>query len=514
MATEIELKLSAPPRALQQAARLPWLRKLANGPVSRKKLVSVYFDTPEFKLRDSGLTLRIRRIGRKRLQTIKSTGGGMAGRSEWEEEVSADAPKLKHAKQTALAPLATRKLKKSLRPVFKTDVRRITMPLRFGRSDVELALDRGEIRSGRRRTRLSEIELELKSGRRADLARLAERLARTLPLAYGARAKAERGYALSAGEEGKPVAAGAITLAPDSTSAEAFMAIGWSCLDHLAANEEAVRRGESEGVHQMRVGLRRMRAAISLFKDMVQNAETERIKSELKWLSEQLGPARDFDVLVTESVAPLRREIPDKPEMKLLETELEQRRERGFARAKAAVESERYRKLILATALWLIDGKWTKDKDARIVARREQPAAAFAADVLRLRLRKIVKKSRKLDQLDALSRHRLRIAVKKLRYATEFFSSLFDRPKAIKARNRFGKDLKALQSALGKLNDITVHQDLTRPLVHPDRRSRKRPDVAFAAGLLTGHDQPRVRACLTAARKAGKALSRADAFWR
>lgn len=292
------------------------------------------------------------------------------------------------------------------------------------------------------------------------------------------------------------------------------MAIGWSCLDHLAANEEAVRRGESEGVHQMRVGLRRMRAAISLFKDMVQNAETERIKSELKWLSEQLGPARDFDVLVTESVAPLRREIPDKPEMKLLETELEQRRERGFARAKAAVESERYRKLILATALWLIDGKWTKDKDARIVARREQPAAAFAADVLRLRLRKIVKKSRKLDQLDALSRHRLRIAVKKLRYATEFFSGLFDRPKAIKARNRFGKDLKALQSALGKLNDITVHQDLTRPLVHPDRRSRKRPDVAFAAGLLTGHDQPRVRACLTAARKAGKALSRADAFWR
>ena len=514
MATEIELKFSASPRVLREAARLPWLRKLAKGPVRRTRLVSVYFDTPKCKLHDNGVTLRIRKVGRKRLQTIKSTNGGVAGRHEWEEEISAEKPDLKHAKRTALAPLVTRKLKKSLRPVFVTDVNRTTMPLRFRSSDVELALDRGAIKTGARRARVSEIELELKNGRRADLARLTERLARTIPVAYDARAKAERGYALSVRQEDKPVGAATIALEPKATTAEAFAAIGWSCLNHLAANEEAVRRGEPEGVHQMRVGLRRLRAAISVFKDVVGNAETERIKSELKWLTEQLGPARDLDVLVTESVAPLRQEVPDKPEVKRLESALKKRRARGFDRAKAAVDSERCRKIVLATALWLLDGKWARARGAPLVAQREQPAARFARDVLRRRRRKIVKKSRKLDELDASARHRLRIAVKKLRYATEFFASLFAKPKAAKARKRFAKDLKALQGALGKLNDIAVHQDLTRPLVHPEKRSEKHPEVAFAAGLLTGREQPRIRACLAAAGKAGKALSKADPFWR
>jgi inorganic triphosphatase YgiF len=516
MATETELKLFAPPRVLQQAARLPWLKKLANGPISRSKLVSVYFDTPKFKLREHGLTLRIRKAGRRRLQTIKSAANGKAAsRNEWEEEISGDKPKLKRAKQTALAPLASRKLKKSLRPVFETDVQRIIMPLRFRSSEVELALDRGRISTGDRHATVSEIELELKRGRRADLTRLAERLASALPLAYAARAKADRGYALIADEEEKrPVGAATVILPRTASTADAFSVIGSSCLNHLAANEEAVRRGVAEGVHQMRVGLRRLRAAISLFKDMVRNAETEGIKSELKWLTAQLGPARDLDVFVAESVAPLRRDNPDKPEVKLLETEIREKRDRGFDRAKAAVESERYRKAILTTALWLIDGRWSKNKGALIIAQRKQPAVKFAQDVLRRRTRKILKQSRKLDELDAGARHKLRIAVKKLRYATDFFASLFDKPKAGKARGRFAKDLKALQSALGKLNDMAVHQKLARQYVHTGARLKQRPQKAFAAGMLTGREQFRARAHIESARAAGKRLARAKPFWR
>ena len=272
-----------------------------------------------------------------------------------------------------------------------------------------------------------------------------------------------------------------------------------------------MRHGDSAGVHQMRVGLRRLRAAISLFRDMLQDADTARIKSELKWLTGRLGPARDLDVLVTESVAPLRRESPDQPEVKLLEAELKQKRGRGFDSAKDAVESERYRKLVLATALWLIDGQWLTDKDALAAARRERPAAEFARDVLQRRTRKIVKKSRRLDRRDAQARHRLRIAVKKLRYAGEFFARLFEAPN--KARKRFARALKALQSALGKLNDIAVHQALARQYAHPGPRAKKRPQKAFAIGLLAGREQMSERACLASARAAGKKLAGAQPYW-
>jgi inorganic triphosphatase YgiF len=510
MGTEIELKLTASPRMLQEAARLPWLRKLARSPVSRRKIVSVYFDTPKFKLRQRGVSLRIRRLGDKRLQTIKSVNGAIT-RGEWEEEICAERPDLKRAKGTALAPLATRKLKKSLLPVFETDVRRISVPLRFRGSDIEIALDRGQIKTGTRRAQVSEIELELKRGRRADLARLAARISRTIPVAYGARVKSERGYALRAGAEHGPVGAGPIALDPAATTAEAFAAIGSSCLDHFAANDPAVRRGDAEGLHQMRVGLRRLRAAISVFRDMLPDRDTARIKSELRWLTERLGPARDLDVLVTESVAPLRRASPDKSEVRLLEADLKQKRGRGFDRARDAIRSERYRKLVLATALWLIDGRWLTDKNALAAARRERPATEFARDVLQHRTRKVVKKSRRLDRLDARARHKLRIAAKKLRYAGEFFACLFEAPK--KAHKRFARALKALQSALGKLNDIAVHQTLARRYAHPGPGAKKRSQKAFAIGVLAGREQKSERACLASARAAARQLAGTRPYW-
>lgn len=516
MSIEVELKLAVPPRALRDAARLPWLNKLANGPVTRKKLVSVYFDTAKFKLRDHGLTLRIRRDGRKRLQAIKSTDGaaGPAGRNEWEVEVASAKPDLTLARHTALAPFVTGKLARSLRPVFATEVARIVMPLRVGGSDVELALDRGRITSGRRRETISEIELELKTGDRADIARLAGRLARDLPVSYGARAKSERGYALRANERHKPADAEDIALDRDASAGDAFAVIGLSCLHHLAANEDAVRHGEPEGVHQMRVGLRRLRAAISLFAGMVKGRETEAIKTELKWLTGQLGPARDFDVLVEESIAPLRKASPGKPEFTLLETDLKKKRDQGFDTAKAAVESERYRAAVLATALWLINGKWLNGKAAAIADARARPARAFARDVLDRRTAKIVKTVGKLEDLSAGERHKLRIAVKKLRYATDFFARLFAKRKAKKARKHFQKTLAALQDALGRLNDIAVHETLARQFAHPPKRSGKRPEKAFAMGVLTGREQSRARACIAAAAKAGRKLSDADRFWR
>jgi triphosphatase len=313
MGQEIELKLVGPHVALRKAMELPWLRELASGPAKREKLVSVYFDTPKLKLHKRGLALRVRHIDKKHVQTIKTIQKGRRGplgRDEWEHEVGGARPDLKLAEGTALAPLVGEKLRRKLRPVFETVVERVTLPVHSGGSDVEIAVDRGYAKAGRERAPISELELELKSGDPADLVQIAERLARSLPVAYGARPKQDRGYALVKGKEARAIRAADIELDPHVTTGQAFRVVALACLDHALANQRSVSAGDAEGIHQMRVGLRRLRAALSLFKPLIESAETESIKTELKWLTDELAPARDFDVLVTEGIEPLRGSAP------------------------------------------------------------------------------------------------------------------------------------------------------------------------------------------------------------
>jgi triphosphatase len=295
---------------------------------------------------------------------------------------------------------------------------------------------------------------------------------------------------------------------------EAFRYIGLNCLHHLTANEEAVLHGDSKGVHQMRVGLRRLRAAISVFRDVAQDSRSEIIKAELKWLTEQLGPARDFDVLVRESVEPLAEDRQGASEIQVLKQDLEARRDAGYARAKMALQSERYRKLTLETALWLAGGEWSLKQTPLSEARRQRPAAAFAAEILTARTGKIVKKLRHLEKLDVYQRHRLRIAVKKLRYAVEFFESLFSGATAEARRKRLNKTLKELQEALGKLNDIGVQHKLAAEIMqsgeHPEKLSKK----AYAMGIVAGRSHVKFEACVAAAVRAGRRLAENRQFWQ
>jgi len=517
MPHEIEIKLRIPPEALHGVARLAWLREMASGPAKRAKLVSVYFDTGKFKLRDRGVSLRLRRVGRKWVQTVKADGGGGAGafgRSEWEHAVAADRPDFDAAKDTALDPLATGKLRRRIRPVFRTEIWRTAIPLRCGDSELELAVDRGQIVAGRRRRMVSEIEIELKRGDPVEIARLAGRIAQAVPVAYEPLTKPERGYALCAGTSSKPVHADPVVLRPDFTTAESLRVIGLECLRHLAANERAVRTGESEGVHQMRVGLRRLRAAISVFRELADDRETDAVKTELRWLTEQLAPARDFDVFVTESVAPLAGAHAGASEIALLRADMEQRRDAGFARAKAAVESRRYRRLVLDVALWLGNGRWSADPDPLREARRARPIVPFATEVLTRRSQKIVKQAAKLEKLDMHQRHRLRIGIKKLRYATEFFESLFAGAGQRARQKRLVETLKVLQDVLGQLNDMGVYQKLAGEIVERGKHPDRRPEKAFAMGMVAGRGQVKYEASVGAAMKASARLAAGRQFWQ
>src|SRR5262249_43968861 len=158
----------------------------------------------------------------------------------------------------------------------------------------------------------------------------------------------------------------------------------------------------------------------------------------------------------------------------------------AFGRARQAVQSPRYRTAVLRTLRWLHAGPWTRSAGKPSRARRERPVEVAAVEILAARSRKIRKRAGRLAALDAAQRHKLRIAVKKLRYASEVFESLFPGRKAVKRCAAFTAGLKKLQKHLGRLNDIAVHEKLAARLVHDEPRTgatRKTRERAFAIGI-------------------------------
>ena len=510
MPDEIELKLGLPPKEFRRLKALPWLRALAENPSTKRTLVSIYYDTKKCTLRDQGVSLRVRCVGERRLQTIKASGAGAPfARKEWEMEISGDQPDFGCMRGTALEPLLSKTLKRNLKPVFETHVGRTTWLIRMEDSEVELAMDHGTIKCAGLSRPISEVELELKRGDPSALCKIAARLSQALPVRYGVKTKPERGYALLEGRYDKPAWSEAVVLKRGTDTGAAFQAIGLSCLRHLASNEDAVRKRDGEGIHQMRVGLRRLRAAISIFKGILQDRQSETIKAELKWLTEQLAPARDYDVFLEDSVASKSQSQPG--QMAALHAVLLQQRDIGFAKARDAVASERYRRLVLGAALWLASGNWSRYQDSGRRRRRARSAKDMAREILTKRTKKIVKKIKVLKTLDAAHRHKLRIAIKKLRYATEFFDTLF--PANKKERKALSKALEKLQSAMGKLNDIRVHESLVNDIVCQATIAKHR-ETSLAVDLVKKKDQKSIKPLLAAAAKAGGRLARLKPFWK
>ncbi|MGA7486105.1 MAG: CHAD domain-containing protein [Xanthobacteraceae bacterium] len=513
---EIEIKFELPPASLPRLKKIPLFRRKKQAKSATE--VSVYFDTDKHKLHRKGMMLRVRRSGDRYVQTIKSTGNsGPFVRDEWENEIEGRAPDLRLARGTALEPLLSGKFRRQLKPVFETRVRRTTYPLNGGKSDIVLTLDKGKIVTGRDSRPLCEIEIELKRGDETDLFNLARELAHLLPAQLGLKSKSERGYELLTGRCEAPVKAAPIDLACGISTRDGFKAIGLACLKQVTGNEPALLAGDPEGVHQMRIGLRRLRAAMSLFADILQDPQTAALKDELQWLTGELAPTREPEVLVTRVVAPVRRRHSQMEGISSLSRDLAHERAAALARAQDAIRSPRFRALMLEIAAWLEVGQWTRPQDDLVRDRGDVAVETSAAAQLTRRFRKIRKRGGKLAQLDARRRHRLRIQAKKLRYASEFFANVFPGRKASKRRKSFLTTLERVQDCLGDLNDIAVHEDRISAIADDRGRGRRRrasPKRAFAAGLLTGREDARLDAVLESANDAHAALVRIKPFWR
>jgi triphosphatase len=508
---ELEVKLDLAPDSLRALKKIPRLRA-QNGTPKRRAEVSVYFDTDDHTLHKKGLMLRVRRVGRRFIQTVKANGHSAPfERDEWEAEIAGREPDLSLAEGTALEPLMTKKFRRQLKPLFETRIRRTVYPIVDDKSAIALAVDQGTIDTGMRSVPLCEIELELEHGSATGLFDVARELTETLSARIAVKSKSERGYEIIDNKQEFPAKAARIDLPATVTTRDAFKIIGLTCLKQVIDNEPALIKGDPEGVHQMRVGLRRLRAAISLFAALLDDPQTVTIKAELKWLAGELGPARELEVLV-QRVAPMKRQRRRWRGMPSLSHEIAERRDAALKRAQDAVKSARFRSLTLDLSAWLATGHWTNPQDDLVRDRGDLPIAVYAAEQLTRRWRKVRKKGKVLSKLDAHSRHKLRIQTKKLRYAAEFFASLFSNKRVVKRRKRFLAALERLQDGLGDLNDIAVHEKHIAAMSVHHRRSN--PSRIFAAGLLTGREDARIETAITAANEAYVDLAKTKRFWR
>jgi inorganic triphosphatase YgiF len=513
---EIELKLELPAgeaarlkRALREDPRLA-------EPPRTDLLVSTYFDTDRRDLREAGVSLRVRREGKRSTQTIKQSEGPAAGsfdRAEWERDIVGGKPDLKAAEGTALAPLLSKRLRARLKPVFRTAVNRTTYRLKKGHSAINIGFDQGHIQAGRRSSRLAEVEFELERGEPAELFALARRLGAREPPRLQIKSKAERGYDLIANAASTPVKFAKLELARGTSSAQAFRLIAHACLRQLIGNEPALQQGDAEAVHQMRTALRRLRAAFSLFSALVSDAELARLKGEIKWITGELAPARELDVYLTEAVQSAKNGDREGT-MSVLDSDLRRRRAQAVVRAKAAAASPRYRSLLLDLVAWIETGAWANPRDAAARRRLDRPVQKLAVKQLARRRRKIKKRGRTVRELEPQQRHKLRIAIKKVHYAAGFFAALFPGPRAKKRRKVFLATIKRLQDALGTLNDIAGHEKMAGELVRRSgRRSRARAE-AFAVGLVTGREEARSKPLILEAADAIADFRKIKPFWR
>ena len=503
---EVELKL-----VLDEGSsdRLEGGELLAGTKARKGRLRSTYFDTHDRRLQRAGASLRVRRDGGRFLQTVKSSSGNaLFDRGEWEHPLSGEAVDRNLLEGTPAGDLVDAKTE--LDALFTVDVERRSRIVRCDASEIEVAIDRGQISSdgSAASERVSEVELELKSGSPADLFKLARQLSAETPLRLGVRSKAERGYALLDGGPEGASKAQPVTLTKSMTAGEAFQAIARACLRHMRLNEDALLvRPEIESLHQLRVSLRRLRAAISIFGEMLADADAPQLRARLKETLAPFGRARNLDVIATKVLADERARHPDEPSLQDLERRVQAEREQAYREVDALLRSDAWRSTILDLVAWIETGPWLTADDAAL---RDRPVKAFARDELARRRRKISKRGRHLDRLTPHERHEVRIAAKKLRYGAEFFASLFPKEKAARRQGIFVKALAELQDQLGDLNDIATTYEILDGLRFQE--SGNAP-THYAAGLLVADAENRSEKLLRDARKAHKAFADAKRFW-
>lgn len=486
MAMEVELKLRLPSSQMRRLQEHPALFESTS---HKFRLQNTYYDTPEFDLRQRDIALCIRRKGKAVwLMTVKNgafSAGGLAQRSEWEAPTQPD-----EFDFNIVTDADAREFLEShharLQPVFSTDFNRTAWTLKRAGAVIEVTLDRGKISAlpvgdgavpiGEP---LCEVEMELIQGDSPDvLFELAIDLSANLHLHPEILSKAERGYVLANGAPAEPVKSIASPVIKAMSPVEAFRSIALSCLIQLQRNEAGAIFGTNpEYVHQARIAIRRLRSAFNLFSPVLAPAFVEDFSSRWRELAVGLGGARDWDVFLSETLAPLEDAFPDDVDLAVLRARGAVRKAKAQASAGTVLTQKAYSQLLLAfsAALFRIEPPTIEKQEglSRLSLRK------FARRRLMKRAEMVEGLVREHGKMNAERRHQLRIAFKKLRHALEFFAPLLQGKRFAAYQN----SLATIQNLLGTLNDQVTASRLIKEM-HPKGEPR-----SLIGGWIAGRTQ-------------------------
>lgn len=501
MTTEIELKFRIPPDRLAAVRRA-----VATASARAERFAAVYVDTPGDALAHAGVALRLRREGPVWAQTLKAEGSSAMQRLEHNvalgEAPSPPALDLRRHDGTEAGAALRRVLAQAgedaLTERYATEITRTWRVLRHGGARIEVALDEGHIRAGQRSLPVCEIEFELLQGPPQALLDLAARWVDRFGLVLDVRSKSERGHLLAADRLASPPAqVGALRLSPQASPAQALAAMLANTLRPVLANASvladdtmaAAVAAEPEYLHQLRVGLRRLRSVMRVFGAMASPSGDARAAgrlvdgvpvdggpaSALAALFDQLGVARDQDVMaewlwpaLRAAGAPAFAEVVD-------------------PRAPAPVDVAALLRARATQRLWLAAlaaGLAPAEPPAGLPARRPPLTPALARPLQRL-LRQVQRDAGRFAELNDAGRHRLRRRVKRLRYCAEAIAALWPARAAAATLKR----LQQAQALLGVYNDTVV------ALAHCQSLAVDEPRAWFAVGWLSARREALASHC-------------------
>ncbi len=462
MPSETELKLALHPDDLSALMAHPGL---VAARWQRQPMAAVYFDTPDQALRRARMAARSRRVGQRTWLTVKTAGssvGGLSRRGEWEALAPRGEPDFAAIVDDPALAARLRELAGQLQPAFRTDFLRRCAVIEHAGARIEVALDQGHVQAGvpPRRETLLELELELLDGPVDALLDLAHTLclgpsglrSAALRLWPVQRSKAERGYALQAGELPGPARAVDAGLQEHLSPVQAWRQIMLAALTHLQANEAALRAAAEQGflpdpecIHQARVALRRLRSALRLFAPELSGRFVAHWMGVWGDLARALGAAREADVRLEWLLPAMTGLGLSDAEQAPLLAHARAERLAAHAQAVAAFHAPAYGLNLLAFLRAVL--AMPEPADAAPV-----PLARWAARHLWRSHRQLQAAARRALKAGPAGRHRLRLAVKRQRYAMEFLADQLPPRRGERGR----AVLAAAQALLGDLNDMDV----------------------------------------------------------
>ena len=498
---ETEIKFAVDRTTAHQVIYSKFLKRAKT---STKRVVSTYFDTPQHLLRQSEASLRVRDKAGKLEQTIKIRADGVPGMQNFEEitlPLERPEPDLMAFDRALLKRLASRPGNLNVQPVFTTDVERTTANLSRGKTKFEIAIDIGSVtnHSGTyRKQDICEIEFELVKGDPAVMLGAALELAESHELRPAYLTKAQRGYALARPSlRPRFRKANKVKLNPDLSVGDSFLTIVSEALSHLHDNHQPTLDGDPGGIHQSRVAIRRIRAALRAFKKVLPYDKRKAFNGEFRWLQQRLAPARDWHVFMDETLANIAGDFPaaSAEVSKLRRYALNERR-RTMTESAELLVSRRYTRLLLNFQRWLIE---LEDNHPDVFS---APLLPFAESVLAKTRRDFLQDPKPLSRYNPDELHEVRKRGKKARYATEFFAFLWTGPDVAP----YLKTMEKIQDQLGYANDAFVARHLLA-LIPP--RSLDADSI-----MLVNHwSENQIKVCIRKAQPNWRKFQRARPFW-